>query len=60
MKYELLQPYPKTKGSPSLPIGTVIQPVTVENQSNFIGYDRRNLFWTTDFVQANPKIFKAI
>jgi hypothetical protein len=60
MKYELLQSYPKTKGCPALPVGTLIHPITVENQSHFIGYDRRNLFWTVDFVQANPKIFKAI
>jgi hypothetical protein len=60
MSYELIQSYPKTQGCPSLPVGTIIYPITVENQSHFIGFDSRNLFWTVDFVQANPKIFKAI
>ena len=60
MAYVLKQSYPKALGCISLPAGTIIYPITVENQSDFIGFDRRNLFWTIDFVQANPQIFKAI
>ncbi len=60
MKYELLRPYPNVEGAKSLPVGAVIKSISLESQGDYIGHDKRNLFWTVDFVQARPQIFKPI
>lgn len=59
MEYELSTQYPKAKGAPSLKKRTRIKPITVGGM-DFIGHDRTNLFWTSDFIQSHPEIFKPV
>lgn len=59
-QYRVLKDYTTRTGELILAKGTILNPLNVTNGNAFdlYGVDKRNKFWTNDFLDSKPELFK--